>query len=297
MNPSATLVRDALRQHGRLSVKDLQTATSLSETAVRDALKGLLSADNAAHVEGTRPAEYVAVEPASLPALVDEATDHGSRIVSGLERVWDAIRAKHPLVPAAVIVTGSGRKRQGIVLGHHAAGRWTDPDERGVTEIFLSGERLGDGPQGVLSTLLHEAAHGLNHARGIKDTSNGRYHNKQFIAAAQEMGLTTVDAPHPSIGYSYTECPDETFEEYREALVPLAEAMLAIGKGTGYGKGAGGGLVKVAANGGEAKATSGRLTKVVCECEEPRILRLSRKAIDAGPIVCGVCAADFKEEV
>ena len=55
---------------------------------------------------------------------------------------------------------------------------------------MISGEGLRRSPREVLGTLLHEAAHALAHARGIKDTSRqGRYHNKHFKTLAEELGL------------------------------------------------------------------------------------------------------------
>ena len=55
---------------------------------------------------------------------------------------------------------------------------------------MISGEGLRRTPDEVLGTLLHEAAHALAHARGIKDTSRqGRYHNKHFKTCAEQLGL------------------------------------------------------------------------------------------------------------
>ena len=55
---------------------------------------------------------------------------------------------------------------------------------------MISGEGLRRTAHDVLGTLLHEAAHALAHARGIKDTSRqGRYHNKHFKTLAEELGL------------------------------------------------------------------------------------------------------------
>ena len=68
---------------------------------------------------------------------------------------------------------------------------------------MISGEGLRRTPRDVLGTLLHEAAHALADARGIKDTSRqGRYHNTKFKMLAEELGLT-VDHD-PTIGWSVT---------------------------------------------------------------------------------------------
>lgn len=101
-----------------------------------------------------------------------DSTGAASPLVASLERAWEAIAARHPDLPSAVIVVapGSGRRREELKLGHSAAGRW---DVAGSTnpEVLVGGEGLRRGPHDVLGTLLHEAAHGLAHVRSVKDTS------------------------------------------------------------------------------------------------------------------------------
>jgi hypothetical protein len=61
----------------------------------------------------------------------------------------------------------------------------------------------------VLGTLLHEATHGLAHARGIRDTSRqGRYHNKRYAQLATELGLQVAEVD--PIGWSATSVPETT---------------------------------------------------------------------------------------
>jgi hypothetical protein len=100
-------------------------------------------------------------------------------MVAALEGAWAAIRARHPEVPAAVIVLGAGSigTAGGLRLGRIAAMRWSQPEhtdaepvegEQDLTapppsvrlpEVFVGGEGLARGPAPVLGTLLHEAAH------------------------------------------------------------------------------------------------------------------------------------------
>ena len=125
---------------------------------------------------------------------VDRAA--ASRLVAALEHAWSAIRTHHPHVPQVVIVVASGsdpRSRR-LNLGLFAAGRWqlTSPDQpTDRPEVLVSGEALQRGPIDVLGTLLHEADHGLAHARKVSDTSRqGRYHNRRHYATpAAELGL------------------------------------------------------------------------------------------------------------
>ena len=113
-----------------------------------------------------------------------------SRILKVLEDIWLEIRRWHPEIPSVAIIIASGTDGKQTRLGHHAPGRWNVAGEQ-RTEIMISGEGLRRSPGEVLGTLLHEAAHALAHARGIKDTSRqGRYHNKHFKTHAEELGLT-----------------------------------------------------------------------------------------------------------
>jgi SprT-like family len=108
-----------------------------------------------------------------------------------LEATWMEIRRRNPDIPAVVIIIASGTHRKHPRFGYHAPGRWNVAGEQ-RTEIMISGEGLRRSPADVLATLLHEAAHALAHARGIKDTSRqGRYHNKHFKTCAEELGLAT----------------------------------------------------------------------------------------------------------
>ena len=146
-----------------------------------------------------------------------------SAVVRVLEDIWAAIRARHGEVPAVVIIIASGTDRKQPVWGHHAPGRWhTGTGQR--AEIMISGEGLGRTPQDVLGTLLHEAAHALAAARGIKDTSRqGRYHNTKYKMLAEELGITvTFD---PAIGWSITGVPGHTAEDYADQLTALQAAM------------------------------------------------------------------------
>src|SRR2546423_918232 len=92
-------------------------------------------------------------------------------LVTALEHAWAAIRTRHPEVPAAIIVLGSGsptKPNQPMRWGHFAALRWQHGGTR-LPEVFVSGEGLRRSPQEVFTTLLHEATHGLADTRNIQD--------------------------------------------------------------------------------------------------------------------------------
>lgn len=88
---------------------------------------------------------------------------------------------------------------------------------------MISGEGLRRSPADVLGTLLHEAAHALAHARGIKNTSRqGRYHNKHFKTHAEELGTVEHDDRN---GWSASTITNITQTAYARQLDALTEAM------------------------------------------------------------------------
>ena len=158
-------------------------------------------------------------------------TTTGSTLVAAIETFWSAVVDRHAELPEHVIVvTGSGRITGGTVLGHWAANRWTVEASR-TAELFISGERMGDGGRGVATTVLHEAAHALLHARG--DVTGGtsrqhRYHTRKgFVPAAEELGLVAPAAADPTLGFSDCSMPDETAERYAAEIAALDEALAA----------------------------------------------------------------------
>jgi hypothetical protein len=205
-------------------------------------------------------------------------------LVAAIEHTWAAIQVRHPDVPDVVLTLGNGSTRPGqLTLGHFHAGKWATRDtsaeaQTRLPELFVGGEGLAAGPRELLGTLLHEAAHGVAATRGVKDTSRqGRYHNTRYRDLAVELGLGVERDPR--IGWSLTTVPDSTAALYSEHITQLGEAMrahrLADAHGTGRGPSSNNGLV------------------ATCECDPPRKIRLSRTAYDSGPVICGVCEAEF----
>jgi hypothetical protein len=197
-----------------------------------------------------------------------------ARLVSALEAAWTAIRTRHPEVPAAVIVVGSGSPRRAatmLTLGHFAASTWQYGDTR-LPEVMVSGEGLARTPHEVLATLLHEAAHGLAHARGVKDTSRqGRWHNQHFKTIATDLGLDITKDPR--IGWSVTAIQPRTVADYDAVLAELGTAMSAYRHVDPIG----------------TPATSASRNGVSLECDCPRKIRVSLTVHAEGPILCGLC--------
>ena len=189
---------------------------------------------------GTGPPAQPGGTNADGPGQRSEAA---SRVLFVLEDNWHAIRARHPQIPPVVIIIASGTSGRDAKWGHFSPRRWTVDTTGTVAEILISGEGLHRSPRAVLGTLLHEAAHALAAARGIKETSRQhRYHNRQFKVLAEELGLA-VDHDE-RIGWSLTSVPDRTAEIYARWLVKLHVAMTlwrhaeynaTTGTGTGNG--------------------------------------------------------------
>lgn len=240
----------------------------------------------------------------TAPAETREAT--GSAVVKLMERVHERIRQNHPEVPAVVIVTGAGTTPLGGKWGHFRPQGWTTGDaSTQVHEMFMAGETLAKGAKQVLQTMLHESAHALAETRGQQDTSRqGRWHNKTFLTIAQEMGLEyRKDKANPQIGYSEVVLTDVTVDEYADLLAALdAEIHLMVklpfwlgGTKTGEGDdGEDGGENMGRKPKGTPVSTSGNV-KCVCRCDEPNIIRMSRKVLDQRVVNCGDCDNLFTE--
>jgi curved DNA-binding protein CbpA len=197
-----------------------------------------------------------------------------SLLVHVLEDTWTAIRCRHPQIPAVVIILASGTETRQPRWGHFASARWyVEHDER--AEVMISGEALRLTPPEVLAVILHEAAHALAHARGIKDTSRqGRYHNKQFKTHADELGLTVE---HDSRnGWSASKITAYAEREYASQLDALAQAMTLWRRS-------------------ETTRPAGRrntnLIAAACSCG--RSIRVAASTLAEAPITCQACDGDF----
>ena len=175
-----------------------------------------------------------------------------------------------------MIIIASGTDGKHPRWGHHAAGRWNVAGEQ-LTEIMISGEGLRRTAREVLATLLHEAAHALAHARGIKDTSRqGRYHNTKFKNCAREVGLAVEhDA---QTGWSVTIITPATELAYAAQLQALTDAMTLWRHGE-------------AATGPKARR-SHNLIAAICPCG--RSIRVAASTLAEAPITCQACDQDFQ---
>jgi curved DNA-binding protein CbpA len=199
-----------------------------------------------------------------------------SPILKILEETWLEIRRWHPDIPPAVIIIASGTDSKNPRWGHHAPGRWNVNGQQ-YAEVMISGEGLRRTPEDVLGTLLHEAAHALAHARGIKDTSRqGRYHNKHYKTHAEQLGLA---AEHDQRnGWAATTITDVTKIAYARQLADLAQAMTMWRHGE--------------ATPGSAPRRNSNLIAAACPCG--RSIRVAASTLAEAPITCQACDGDFQ---
>ena len=211
-------------------------------------------------------------------------------MVAACEVTWRAFQENHPELPDTVIVLGSGVHRGRLVkLGHWWGGRWeADGELRG--EVLLAGEALHLPVEDVFQVLLHEAAHGLNAVRGVKDTSRGgRYHNARYKAAAIEVGLDVEQ--QPPYGWARTALSPTTGDRYASEIASLRDAIriarrlesrTAIStREPGQGE----------TSHGSSAERRPKTQPLICGCG--RRMRMAPSVASQGPVLCGVCGSEF----
>ncbi|MEU1312626.1 hypothetical protein ABZ419_27555 [Streptomyces cinnamoneus] len=273
------------------------------------------------------PIEAVAVipEPAPAPSLEVvpdppvEVTiaEIAAGVTSALVEAWNAVRARHPDVPEAVISMATGGRASAVELAHFAPRRWRLREGDGLHhEVFVTAESLADGAEKVFGYLLHEAAHAANEARGDDDCSRSQYHNKVFRKTAEELGLIQRDVSEKwkkKYGFAGTELGEDAARTYADQITALDKAIHAtrtpeiFGTRTRGGSGSTGGTtdgVETGADAGEdGEVPTGKkekedrnYVKAVCQCEPPAVIRVSPKTLERRKIMCGDCMKKFAAE-
>lgn len=197
-------------------------------------------------------------------------------LTAALTEVWDAIRDTHPELPPTLPSVSPKPTSPA-----HGPSRWVVRDDGVLIGLCVGIDALSAGADAVVTCLLHEAAHVANWLRHVPDVSSRDvYHNDRFLAAAVEMGLVWPDGAERKSGRGLS-TPVMSAETARmwapwtERLAPLiAEAMADLSVAE------------------PPRPRPDRLT-LICECKPPRRIRAARSHVDPGPIVCGVCGAEF----
>jgi len=193
-----------------------------------------------------------------------------STITRALEQAHELIKTETGAPRATLLVTRDLKGRK----GHFTPYTPWRTNEEAFSEIAFNLEHFTT-PEELLSTLLHEVAHSINHMNGIEDCSSNQYHNAKFKAQAEALGLETHEIKGK--GHASTTLTDFGAKRWKKALSILAGAF------------------DLTAIGGEQAKKKGRntnLIKAVCDCDQ--IIRASASVIKAG-VTCNVCEGDFKE--
>ena len=242
---------------------------------------------------------------------MDQGTTHNDAgiemgaLTTTLEEVWADVRERHSELPPVVIIVASGAERGRVTKwGHWARSSWKTTgtgSEQVIGEIMIAGEALAEGAETVLMVLLHEAAHALNTARGIKDcTRQGRYHNKRFQAAAVEVGLAC--SKMDPFGWAKTTMDDATRDLYQPQITMLNLCLqgfrMAPADRAQAEREAGRGEDLEQEQERREKAKKARQRSLLeCGCETPRKIRMSPATADLGPVLCGLCGQQFARPV
>ncbi len=199
-----------------------------------------------------------------------------SNLVAACEDAWRSIQTYNPEIPDVVVVVGSGGRMSPNLF---AKDTWyRDGEKQGVLhEVLIVAEQLHRTPVEIFTTLLHEATHGLAHARGIKDVS-GRRHNKKFANLASEMGMIPPEKADSRVGYSAATMTQEAIDAYDRDIELIAEQLKLCRK------------IKLVEK--ETKKTTW-----MAECGCDRKIRIPKKTIDDPEylnIDCAICGNSFK---
>lgn len=212
-------------------------------------------------------------------------------IIRTLNNVWSDIQQRHPDVPDVMIVTGRRRhKSERNLLGQHCSDTWhAHGSDTRLSEVLILGERLAEGAEQVLQTLLHEAAHALAQARGLKDTSNkDRYHNKVFVQLAEELGLQGPPASAgPTAGFNNCVITEVTLKAYSNQVEELKLACKSF-------------VAPAVAD--EVPKAKKPVPKAACQCPEDNEITWTKayqKKFDScgfSPLLCSICRQPFVPE-
>ena len=183
-----------------------------------------------------------------------------------------------------------------LVLAAELAAAWSDIQRHhpelpnlAAPESLIGESSSACGTELSFERLLHEAVHGIAAARGIRDTSRaGRYHNRRFLAIADELGLDHADQPHPSSGFSLVVMRPETKRRYKATIERLQRALSAHQKATRTDtpKSFRGPAARHGSSGGGVRV------KAVCGCG--RNVRVVPSVLAQAPITCGKCGQAFR---
>ena len=193
-----------------------------------------------------------------------------STLTKALEQAHELIKTETGAPRATILVTRALKGRKGHFTPFTP---WTSGGES-FNEIAFNLEHFTTGEE-ILSTLLHEVAHSMNHANGVQDCSANQYHNAKFKTQAEALGLETHEIKGK--GHASTTLTAFGAKRWAKALTILTKALELTATGEGTAK---------------PKGRNTNLIKAMCECEN--VIRLSRTVLEIG-VTCNSCEQVYTE--
>jgi len=192
-----------------------------------------------------------------------------SIVTQALEQAHEIIKQETGAPRATILVT---RALKGARAHYTHYTPWESEGTQ-FNEIALNAEIFSEGAGSVLGSLLHEVAHSMNHAEGVKDCSSNQYHNKNFKTRAESLGLETIEIQGK--GYARTKLTSEGANRWNLALAVIEESLKITALGVGQGK---------------PKGRNTNLASAQCPCGKK--IRASRGVLDSG-VRCDDCGDLF----
>jgi hypothetical protein len=162
-----------------------------------------------------------------------QSVDISPGLLIALDGIYEDLRRDYPELPRALITVEEPHPAVSIRIACWRHGRIVTAAgvfEGRIAFIYPSPHRdvprvlFTGSPAKVLGVLVHEAAHALATARGIKDTSrSGTWHNERYRDLAAELGLDV--ARNKSRGWADTTCPAPLLAKYERWLLRLEAAL------------------------------------------------------------------------
>jgi hypothetical protein len=193
-----------------------------------------------------------------------------STLTKALEQAHELIKTETGAPRATLLVTRDLKGRK----GHFTPFTPWKAGEESFSEIAFNLEHFTT-PEELLSTLLHEVAHSMNHMNGISDCSANQYHNAKFKTQAEALGLETHEIKGK--GHASTSLTELGAKRWKKALTILTNAF---------------DLTAIGAESAKPKGRNTNLLKAQCPCEQ--VIRASRGVIEAG-VSCDMCGGRFSE--
>lgn len=198
-------------------------------------------------------------------------------LVDALTTTWKRLRADLPELPDAhiAVVTTPSPADHGPMRFHLV--------NEVLEGVVVSSECLVEGPEAVVTCLLHEAAHVLSWVRDVQDTaSRGYYHNETFRNAAAEVGLEWPEERErdKARGYPDPQMAPATKDRHAADMQTLSEIIPTA-------------LPHLTPPRGRAPRTTGSRPSAQCGCTPPRKIWAAQSTLDMGSISCGVCGQSF----